>query len=254
MLEVRNLHKRYSGIPAVESVSFIARAGEVTGYLGANGSGKSTTMKMATGLIDPSSGEILFEGRPIKQDLMAYRQRMGYVPEEPHLYTHLSGLEYLVMVAQLRNMDRDSANHRIHGLLRLFGIHGDRDVALSSYSKGMRQKILLSAALMHNPDLILLDEPFSGLDVGSSLVIRSLIQELAARGKVVVFSSHELETVERVCSHIVILHHGKIVADDSIERLRTLMDSPTLESIFRQLAVEQDSEAVSREIADLIRA
>ena len=98
MLEVRNLHKRYSGIPAVDSVSFIARAGEVTGYLGANGSGKSTTMKMATGLIDPSSGEILFEGRPIKQDLMAYRQRMGYVPEEPHLYTHLSGLEYLVMV------------------------------------------------------------------------------------------------------------------------------------------------------------
>ena len=106
MLEARNLHKHYSGIPAVDEVSFIARAGEVTGYLGANGSGKSTTMKMATGLIDPSSGEILFEGRPIKEDLMAYRQRMGYVPEEPHLYTHLSGLEYLVMVAQLRNMDR----------------------------------------------------------------------------------------------------------------------------------------------------
>ncbi len=130
MLEVRNLHKRYSGIPAVDSVSFIARAGEVTGYLGANGSGKSTTMKMATGLIEPSAGEILFEGRRIKENLMAYRQRMGYVPEEPHLYTHLSGLEYLVMVAQLRNMDRTSANMRIHGLLRLFGIHGDRDVAL----------------------------------------------------------------------------------------------------------------------------
>jgi ABC-2 type transport system ATP-binding protein len=185
---------------------------------------------------------------------MAYRQRMGYVPEEPHLYTHLSGLEYLVMVAQLRNMDRTSANMRIHGLLRLFGIHGDRDVALSSYSKGMRQKILLSAALMHNPDVILLDEPFSGLDVGSALILRSLIKELAARGKIVLFSSHELETVERVCSHVVILHRGKVVADDSIERLRVLMAVPTLEEIFSQLAVEQDSEAVSREIADLIRA
>ena len=117
-------------------------------------------------------------------------------------------------------------------MLRLFYLHSDRHVPISSYSKGMRQKILLSAALMHNPDLVLLDEPFSGLDVGSALVIRSLIQELAARGKVVLFSSHELETVERVCSHIVILHRGKIVADDSIERLRTLMSLPTLEEHF----------------------
>jgi ABC-2 type transport system ATP-binding protein len=254
MLEVRHLRKRYSGIPAVDDVSFVARAGEVTGYLGANGSGKSTTMKMATGLIEPTSGEILFEGQPIKTDPMAYRQRLGYVPEEPHLYTHLSGMEYLVMVAELRDMERSCASARIHGLLRLFGIHGDRDVAMSSYSKGMRQKILLIAALMHNPDLILLDEPFSGLDVGSSLILRSLIKELAARGKIVLFSSHELETVERLCSHVVILHRGKVVADDSIERLRVLMAAPTLEGIFSQLAVEQDSEAVSREIADLIHA
>jgi ABC-2 type transport system ATP-binding protein len=254
MLEVRHLRKRYSGIPAVDDVSFVARAGEVTGYLGANGSGKSTTMKMATGLIEPTSGEILFEGQPIKTDPMAYRQRLGYVPEEPHLYTHLSGMEYLVMVAELRDMERSCASARIDGLLRLFGIHGDRDVAMSSYSKGMRQKILLSAALMHNPDLILLDEPFSGLDVGSSLVLRSLIKELAARGKIVLFSSHELETVERLCSHVVILHRGKVVADDSIERLRVLMAVPTLEGIFSQLAVEQDSETISREIADLIHA
>jgi ABC-2 type transport system ATP-binding protein len=254
MFEVRNLYKRYLGIPALDHVSFIARPGEVTGYLGANGSGKSTTMKLATGLIEPTSGEILFAGRPIQEDPMAYRQRIGYVPEEPHLYTHLSGLEYLVMVGQLRDMDRNSANHRIHELLRLFGMHGDRDVAISSYSKGMRQKILLIAALMHNPDLILLDEPFSGLDVGSSLILRSLIKELAARGKIVLFSSHELETVERVCSHVVILHRGKVVADDSIERLRLLMAVPTLEEIFSQLAVETDSDAISREIADLIHA
>ena len=185
---------------------------------------------------------------------MSYRQRLGYVPEEPHLYTHLSGMEYLVMVAELRDLERTCALERIHGLLRLFGIHADRDVAMSSYSKGMRQKILLSAALMHNPDLILLDEPFSGLDVGSSLILRSLIKELAARGKIVLFSSHELATVERLCSHVVILHRGKVVADDSIERLRVLMAAPTLEGIFSQLAVEQDSEAVSREIADLIHA
>jgi ABC-2 type transport system ATP-binding protein len=254
MLELREVHKRYSSLSVVTDVSFSARAGEITGYLGPNGSGKSTTMKIITGLIEPSSGQVFFDGRPIDEDPMAYRQRMGYVPEEPYLYTHLSGIEYLVMVAQLRGMDRALSGKRIHGLLRLFGLHGDRDVPLSSYSKGMRQKILLSAALMHNPDLVLLDEPFSGLDVGSSLTLRSLIEELARRGKVVLFSSHELEIVERICSHVVILHRGKVVADDSIEHLRSLMELPTLESIFAQLAIEHDFNAISREIADLIYA
>jgi len=177
---------------------------------------------------------------------------MGYVPEEPHLYPHLSGLEYLTMVGQLRDLPAKSTAERIDGLLRLFSLQGDRHVPLSSYSKGMRQKILLSAALLHNPDLILLGEPFSGLDVTSSLVMRSLIQELAARGKTVLFSSHELETVERVCSHVVILHRGKVVADDSIGHLWMLMSLPTLEDIFSQLAVEQDTAAISRQIADLI--
>ena len=254
MLELRNVSKRFTGVIAVDQVSFTARAGEVTGYLGPNGSGKSTTMKMITGLLDLTSGEILFEGARIQNDLIAYKRRMGYVPEEPHLYSHLTGLEYLVMIGQLRNMPGKPTADRIDGLLRLFSLHGDRHSPISAYSKGMRQKTLLSAALLHNPDLILLDEPFSGLDVASALVMRSLIQELAARGKVVLFSSHELETVERVCSHVVILHRGKLVADDSIESLRTLMALPKLEDIFSQLAVDTDPAAVSREIADLIRA
>jgi ABC-2 type transport system ATP-binding protein len=211
-------------------------------------------MKMITGLIDMTSGEILFEGERIQHDLIAYKRRLGYVPEEPHLYSHLSGLEYLVMVGQLRNLPSKPTAERIDGLLRLLALHGDRYTPLSSYSKGMRQKILLAAALLHNPDLLLLDEPFSGLDVSSALVMRSLIQELAARGKVVVFSSHELEIVERVCSHVIILHRAKVVADDSIANLRTLMALPTLEEIFSQLAVEQDTAAVARQIADLVLA
>src|ERR1700683_253143 len=254
MLELRNVTKRFPGTIAVDNVSFTAHPGEITGYLGPNGSGKSTTMKMITGLIEATSGHILFDGKLIQTDLIAYKKRMGYVPEEPHLYTHLSGLEYLAMVSQLRGLPRQQAAKCIDGLLRLFSLHSDRHSPISNYSKGMRQKVLLSAALLHNPDLILLDEPFSGLDVGTSLVLRSLIQELAARGKVVLFSSHELETVERVSSRVVILHRGKIVADDSIERLRTLMALPTLEDIFSQLAVEQDTAGISREIADLIGA
>lgn len=252
MLELRDVSKRFIGNLAVDRVSFCARAGEVTGYLGPNGSGKSTTMKMITGLIEASGGTIFFEGQPIRNDLIAYKQRMGYVPEEPYLYTHLTGHEYLTMVAQLRNLQAKQSAEKIDGLLRLLTLYGDRHVSISSYSKGMRQKVLLAAALLHNPDLVLLDEPFSGLDVGSALVLRGLIQELAARGKVVLFSSHELETVERICAHIVILHHGKIVANDSIEHLRTLMALPTLEGIFSQLAVEQDTLTTSRNIADLI--
>lgn len=254
MLDIRNLSKHYSSIAAVDAVSFSARAGEVTGYLGANGSGKSTTMKMITGLIEMDSGEIYFDGHPIQHDWMAFKKRLGYVPEEPHLYTHLSGLEYLEMVAQLRGLPATSSAECIDGLLHLLALHGDRNLPISSYSKGMRQKVLLSAALLHNPDLILLDEPFSGLDVTSALVLRSLIQELAGRGKVILFSSHELETVERICSHVVILHRGKIVADDSIARLQELMSLLTLEEIFSGLAVEQDTGSISRQIADLIRA
>jgi ABC-2 type transport system ATP-binding protein len=254
MLELTGVTKKFLGIAAVDNVTFTARKGEITGYLGPNGSGKSTTLKMITGLIEPTAGEIRFDGQPIQTDLIGYKQRMGYVPEEPHLYAHLSGLEYLIMVGQLRNLPAKPTAERIDGLLRLFALHGDRHTPISSYSKGMRQKILLSAALLHNPDLILLDEPFSGLDVSTGLVLRSLIQELAARGKVVLFSSHDLEIVERVCSHVVILHRSKIVADDSIEHLRMLMSLPTLEDIFSQLAVEQDTTAISREIADLIQA
>lgn len=254
MLELRNVSKHYSGIPAVDNVSFTARPGEVTGYLGPNGSGKSTTMKMITGLIERTFGEILFYGRPIEEDLISYKRRIGYVPEEPYLYVHLSGAEYLTMVAQLRDLPTLESAERIDGLLRLLSVYDDRHASIAGYSKGMRQKVLIAAALLHNPDLVLLDEPFSGLDVGSALVLRSLIQELAARGKVVLFSSHELDTVERVSARVVILHRGKLVADDTIEHLRSLMEKPNLEGIFSQLTVEQDASAMARQVADLIHA
>ncbi len=254
MLELRRVSKHFAGIPAVDDVSFSARPGEVTGYLGPNGSGKSTTMKMITGLIEMTSGHILFEGKPIDDDIYAYKRRMGYVPEEPHLYNHLSGVEYLTMVAQLRDLPARESSERIDGLLRLLALYDDRHASISGYSKGMRQKVLIAAALMHNPQLVLLDEPFSGLDVASSQVLRGLIQELAARGKVVLFSSHELDVVERISNRVVILHRAKLVADASIASLRSLMALPTLEAIFSQLAVEQDSGAMARQIADLIHA
>jgi ABC-2 type transport system ATP-binding protein len=254
MLELRRVTKRYSGIPVVDDVSFAARVGEVTGYLGPNGSGKSTTLKMITGLIEPSDGEILFHGQPIDRDRIAHKKRLGYVPEEPHLYPHLTGAEYLEMIGQLRGLPERQVKEKAGGFLRLLTLYGDRHVPMSSYSKGMRQKILLAAALLHNPEIVLLDEPFSGLDVNSALVLRNLIRELASRGKVVLFSSHELDTVERVSSHIVILHKGRVVANDSIEQLRELMSLPTLEEIFSQLVIEQDTAAITQQIVELMEA
>ena len=252
MLELRGVTKRFSGIPAVDNVSFTAQSGIVTGYLGPNGSGKSTTIKMITGLLEPSEGSILYKGAAIEQDLIAHKMRLGYVPEEPQLYPHLTGAEFLEMVGQLRALDEKHLSEKIAGLLHLFSLYDDRYVAMSSYSKGMRQKILLAAALLHNPEILLLDEPFTGLDINSALVLRNLIQELASRGKVIVFSTHELDVVERICSHVVILHKGRVAADDSIEHLRELMSLPKLEDIFAQLAVEQDTAKVTSEIVELI--
>jgi ABC-2 type transport system ATP-binding protein len=253
MLEVCSLTKRYPGVTAVDHVSFTALSGEVTGYLGPNGSGKSTTVKMITGLLDPTHGEVLYKGRRIRDNLVEYKTILGYVPEEPYLYPHLTGAEYLEMTGGLRDLPEKPLRDKISTMLELFSLAGDRHAPISSYSKGMRQKVLLCAALLHDPELIILDEPFSGLDVYAAMVLRSLIRSLAESGKTVLFSSHVLEVVEKVCSHVVILHKGRVVANDSIGKLRDLMALPTLEEIFSQLVTERDPDATARQIAEVIR-
>src|SRR5438105_7148337 len=185
MLEVRGLTKRYSRIPAVDCVSFTIRPGEILGYLGPNGAGKSTTVKVLTGLIEPSEGEILWNDRNVKNDFTSFQRRIGYVPEEPHLYPHLTGREYLQLIGRLRGLPRRVLEPRMDGLLALFSLWEDRHSSLASYSKGMRQKILLSAALLHNPELLILDEPFSGLDVTTAVVLRTLLRALAQQGKII---------------------------------------------------------------------
>jgi ABC-2 type transport system ATP-binding protein len=209
---------------------------------------------MIAGLIEPSEGEILFRAEPIARNRIAHKRRVGYVPEETNLYPHLTGAEYLEMVGQLRGIPDRQLSDKVDGFLQLFSLYQSRHLPISSYSKGMQQKVLLAAALLHNPEIVPLDEPFSGLDVSSALVLRNLIRGLTARGKVVLFSSHELETVERVCSHVVILHKGRVAANDSIEQLRALMSLSTLEEIFLQLAVEQDTEAITRHLVELIES
>jgi ABC-2 type transport system ATP-binding protein len=252
MLEAKNLTKLYSGIPAVKDVSFSVKPGEILGYLGPNGSGKTTTVSIVVGLLDSTAGQVLFEGRDVQDDLVGFRRRVGYVPEEPHLYPFLSGREYLQLVGRLREIAAPTLERRIEGLLDLFGLGRDADQSIGSYSKGMRQKILISAALVHDPDLLIFDEPLSGLDVTAALVFRHLVRTLADRGKTILYSSHVLEVVEKLCSRVVVLHRGRVVADDSVEHLRELMARDSLEEVFAQLVVREDPERVARDIADLV--
>lgn len=250
MLEARGLTKYYSAIPAVDDVSFTIRAGEVLGYLGPNGSGKSTTVKMITGLLDPTRGQILYDGRNIKVDLPGYKSRFGYVPEEPHVYPYLTGREYLLLVGRLRCLPERTLGERADALLRLFGLESDRHALMSSYSKGMRQKVLICSALLHDPELLVLDEPLSGLDVTTAMVLRDVVSGLAQRGKIILYSSHALDTVEKICSRVVILKQGRVVADGDVRELRQLMRAPSLEGVFAQLVLEENTSHCAREIIE----
>ncbi len=253
MLELRGVTKRYNVFPAVDKVSFTVRPGEVLGYLGPNGAGKSTTIKMLAGLLEPSEGEILYNGREIRKDLYGFRKRLGYIPEQAEIYPHLSGLDYLLLVGRLREIPERTLWEKARAFLRVFDLDTDRDNAVGSYSKGMRQKILIAAALLHDPDVLLLDEPLSGLDVTTGLIIRDLVLRLAAEGKMVIYSSHVLEVTEKLCSKVIILYKGKVVADDSVASLRTLMHLPSLVEIFSQLTAQADTDAMARGIVDVMK-
>ena len=253
MLEICGLTKRFNGIPVVEDVSFTLKPGEILGYIGPNGAGKSTTVKMIIGLLEPSEGQIRFQGSSVIED-PGFQARIGYVPEEPHLYPHLSGREYLQLVGRLRGLPRTVLESKIDEFLHVFSLWDDRHCSVSAYSKGMRQKVLLSAALLHNPDLLILDEPLSGLDVTTALVLRELLEGLAARGCMILYSSHVLDVLEKVCSQVLILNKGRVAAYDSIEHLRESTHESSLEGVFGQLTMERNHQAVANHILEVMQA
>lgn len=253
MLEARGLTKRFHSLTVVDHVNFTVRAGEITGYLGPNGSGKSTTVKMMTGLLHPTEGEILFDGRNIRTDNIAFKHRLGYVPEEPNLYGNLTGLEYLQLAGGLRGLPFDRVTTKANELLDLLSLSEARWVPISAYSKGMKQRVLIAGALLHDPDVLIFDEAQSGLDIANALLFRHLLRMLAARGKAVLYISHVLELVEKICEHIVVIYQGRVVADDSVTSLRGLMQLPNLEEIFKQLVEQGDMESRANDIVEVMR-
>src|SRR5581483_857342 len=253
MLEAVQLTKRYSSIPAVQDLSFTLKPGQVLGCLGPNGSGKSTTVKMLTGLLEPSRGLVRFDGRNIQEDLTSYRSPPGYVPEEAHLYPYLTGWEYREMVGTLREMPRELMESKIDLLLELFSLRQARHAAMATYSKGMRQRVLLIAALMHDPDIFIFDEPLSGLDVTSALIFKNLVHALGEAGKMVFYCSHVLEVVEKVCTDVLILRRGTVIAHDSVANIGKILGA-SLENTFLHLVDDVDTMRVANDIVGVMRA
>lgn len=253
MLSVTSIAKTYGGVMALKDLSFTAAPGQVVGLLGPNGSGKSTTINILTGLLTATRGHVAWNGADIRANLTDYQSRLGYVPEEPRMYGYMSAPEYLALVAGLRDIALPVLQRRIDRYLELFGLESDRYAPLSSFSKGMRQKVLISAALLHDPDVVIFDEPCSGLDVASTLILRSIVRTLGEQGKVVVYSSHALDMVEKICSDVLILHKGQVVAQDSVARLRELAQVASLEEAFSALAVDRNVDQIGSQIASIGR-
>ena len=251
LIETRNLVKRYGDKVAVNNISFDVFGGEVFGFLGPNGAGKTTTIKMIVGLLQPTSGSIKVAGYDIQTQSMLAKASAGSVPDTPNLYAKLTGSELLRFVGDLYSMDRGQVAHRIDELLRMFDLSAVGDETVDSYSHGMQQKASLAAALMHDPKVLVLDEPTVGLDPKSARLIKDILRQLADRGAAVMLSTHILEIAERMCDRIGIINKGQLIAVGTMDELRTLdkTGQASLEDIFLGLT----GGAEEAEIAEVLK-
>jgi ABC-2 type transport system ATP-binding protein len=227
----------YDFVEVLHGISFTLSRGEVVGLLGPNGAGKSTTIKIIAGILAPSGGAVSVAGFPLPERAIDVKQRIGYVPENAMLFESLTGQEFLELCGRLHGVEEELLQMRIREILETFSLSSDRSSRLDTYSKGMRQKVLIAAALLHNPELILLDEPLSGLDVNAAIMIKDLIAALSAT---VLYSSHVLDVVEKICHRALIIHHGSLIADGTLDSLRASTGRESLEDVFRTLTHSAD--------------
>ena len=249
MIRTERLAKSYGDTPAVIDLDLTVDPGEIVGFLGPNGAGKSTTVKILTGLIRPDSGRALVAGYDVVAQPLEVKKRLGYVPETPAVYDSLSAAEYLELISCLYHLEPRAASVRRGELLELFGLASAAGQRLSELSKGMRQKVVIAAALIHRPDVLILDEPLDGLDANTAMVVKELLKKLAGQGRTILFSSHILDVVERMCSRIVIINHGRFVTAGTSAEIRDAAGAATLEEAFSRLTGVRD---VGQVAADLL--
>ena len=241
VIDIQNLFFSYYTLEALHGISFKVNRGELVGLLGPNGAGKSTTLKIVAGILPTSRGKVQIAGYALPEQHLEAKRIIGYLPESPLMYECLSGTEFLELMGRLQGLEEKVLQPRIRVLLETFELNSVRVPRLSGYSKGMRQKILLSAALLHDPEVLLLDEPLSGLDVDTSILIKDLLASLSARGKTILYSSHVLDVVERVCHRVIVIDQGSLIADAPLEELKSRSGEKSLEDIFRRLTHSEDT-------------
>ena len=253
-IQVRNLRFGYDGAEVLHGISFDVFPGEVTGLLGPNGAGKSTTLKIITGILKFTQGDVEVCGNRLPDQAFEVKKHIGYVPESAELYESISALEFLQLCGRLHEIEESALQVRIDALLESFGLSAQRRQRLGAYSKGMRQKVLISAALLHYPSVIIMDEPLTGLDVESAIMTKDLLASLAAAGRTVLYSSHVLDVVERFCDRVIIMDQGNIVADGTPEGLKAQTHEASLEGVFRGITHTANAQPQVAKIIEALRA
>ena len=246
MITLQALTRDYGDLTAVDHVSLTVPEGQILGYLGPNGAGKTTTVKMLTGLIQPTSGTATVAGFDICGQSLEVKRRIGYVPESGALYQSLTPSEYLGFVGRLYGMEDEEADAKINEICQFFRLETRMHDRISEFSRGMRQKVVIASALIHNPMVIFLDEPLSGLDANTALMLKELIRNLADEGKTIFYCSHILEVVENLCDRVVIINNGSVAADGSVGELKEMTKKHSLEDVFNQLTVDEDLGELAR--------
>lgn len=252
ILTINDLRKNFAGKPVLNGVSFQVNRGEIIGYIGPNGAGKSTTVKIILGIEDDYSGEIKLFGQELSEGNLEYKRKIGYVPEIAEVYDNLTGHEYLTFIGELYGLDYNLANYKAKSLMELFGIGEVYHSRISSYSKGMRQKLLIISSLLHNPELLFFDEPINGLDANSVMIFKEIMTQLAAKGKTIFYSSHIMDVVEKISSRIILLHDGKIAADGTFNELKAQNTEGSLEQIFNQLTGFSEHEELGARFVSVV--
>jgi ABC-2 type transport system ATP-binding protein len=250
-IEVEDLRHAF-GRPVLEGITFSIQPGQVVGYLGPNGAGKSTTIKVLTGMLAPDGGRVRVLGRDPQKEPLEVRARIGYVPESGALFETLTPDEYLGVVGRLHGLADAVVADRVDRMLSAFDLRGRRRSRMTSFSKGMKQKVAIASALLHDPEIVFLDEPLNGLDANATVVVKEVVRGLAARGRTVFYSSHLLDVVERVCDRVLILDHGRIVADGSAADLRASAGDASLEAVFSRLTAGDEVRERARELLDAL--
>lgn len=256
VISIRDLRKSFGKKEVLKGINLDVYEGQIIGYIGPNGAGKSTTVKIMLGLVEDFSGEIKIFGENISNGSVDYKKRIGYVPESADVYDNLSAKEYLTFIGELYGLSYEGAEKKAKKLMELFGIGDVYNSRISSYSKGMKQKLIIISSLINNPDILFLDEPLSGIDANSVMVIKELLDELSKQGKTIFYSSHIMDVVEKISSRIILINDGKIVADGSFEELVSNSEedsSGSLEEIFNKLTGFKEHKEIAEEIVSVIQ-